>query len=294
MLSFFRIKYLIWFLFLFFLHSCSYLKFKGYKRIQPAVYFKLHSFGEEKQTINEGDLITINISYSTLNDSLFFQGVRKLKLEDPGIKNSVYSSFVKLHNGDSASFIFKTSDFFLKNMHSGIPSFLVKHKRIKINVSVLDVQTAAEYQYEKQQFIKWTEEINTAERDIILGFLREARLTVNPAPGGLYFLLTKSGSGKKPVKGDIVKIHYEGRFIDGRFLDSSKELDEPLEFVFGQEFVVIKGMEEAIGMMREGDKALIIVPSSLAFGSSGAGEGIVPPFTSLVYELELLNVSKIH
>lgn len=279
-------------LLLFLIYSCLFLQYKDYKRIQPNVFFKLHHFGEDLQSINEGDLITVNISYSTLDDSIFFKAKRKLKLIDPGIKNSIYSCFIKLHKGDSASFIFRTSDFFVKNMNMALPSFLKDHKRIRINVSLLDIQTEAEYQAEKEQFITWTKEINKAEQDLINGFLEEKRISVNPTPSGLYFLLLKEGDGRKPVKGDIVKIHYEGRFIDGRFLDSSKEYGDPMEFVFGQELIVIKGMEEAIGMMREGDKALIIVPSDLAFGSSGAGEGIVPPFSSLIYELELIKVKK--
>jgi FKBP-type peptidyl-prolyl cis-trans isomerase len=51
---------------------------------------------------------------------------------------------------------------------------------------------------------------------------------------------------------------------------------------------VIGGLEEAIGRMREGEKALIILPSELAWGEKGSSTGIIPPFTSVIYELELL------
>ena len=57
-------------------------------------------------------------------------------------------------------------------------------------------------------------------------------------------------------------------------------------------FVFIQGheMEKAIAKMHEGDKALVIIPSELAFGAEGSVEGIVPPFTPVVFEIELINV----
>lgn len=286
--------YCLGLMFLFTFNSCFLSPFKGYKRIQQNVFFKLFTFGEEKQALRNGDLITIDISYSTMNDSIFFHGIRKLKLEDTGIKNSIYSSLIKLHKGDSASFIFRSTDFFQRNLKSDIPYYLKHQKRIKINVKVLEVQSDADYQVEKKQFLKWAEDLNKTEKALINDFLNEQRINISPTPGGMYFVLTKSGTGKNAVSGDLVKIHYEGRFIDGRYFDSTKKNNEPVEFILGQEFIVIKGIEEAVKMMKEGDKALIILPSDLAFGEKGAGEGIVPPFTAIIYEVELLKVDKIH
>ena len=54
---------------------------------------------------------------------------------------------------------------------------------------------------------------------------------------------------------------------------------------------MIKGLEEAIGMMREGEKSLFILPSELGFGNQGSSTGIIPPFTSLIFEVEILKVS---
>ena len=51
-------------------------------------------------------------------------------------------------------------------------------------------------------------------------------------------------------------------------------------------------MEDAIGMMHEGEKALFIMPSELAFGENGSSTGIIPPFTSLIFEVELVAIHK--
>ena len=281
------------FTFLFFsilLSSCIRFTYREYRRILPGVYFKLHVLGDDTIRPFEGDLITVNLSYSTLEDSVFFRGARKIRLEDPGFQNSVYNCFIRLHEGDSASFIFRSTDFFVKNLNIPVPAFLEHHKRIKMNVIILEVQTNDEFEAEKEQFLKWSESMELAEKDIIRNFLEKEKITVDATPSGMYFILTKAGSGKRPLKGDIVRINYEGKFMNGRYFDSTKKQDEALEFIYGQEFMVIKGIEEAIGMMREGDRALVILPSNLAFGSSGAGDGIIPPFTALIYELELLKV----
>jgi FKBP-type peptidyl-prolyl cis-trans isomerase len=90
--------------------------------------------------------------------------------------------------------------------------------------------------------------------------------------------------------GDTVLIHYEGYFLNGNFFDSTHQRNEPLQFVYGQQWQVIGGLEKAIGKMHEGDKALVIIPSEQAFGADGSVEGIVPPFTPVVFEVELINV----
>jgi len=53
---------------------------------------------------------------------------------------------------------------------------------------------------------------------------------------------------------------------------------------------VVKGLEEAIGLMKEGEKSLVILPSEQAFGSEGSSTGMIPPFTSLIFEVEILEV----
>ena len=76
--------------------------------------------------------------------------------------------------------------------------------------------------------------------------------------------------------------------VHGRFFDSTVKRNQPFEFVFGTELQVIPGLEDAIGRMREGQRALVILPSDLAWGEKGSSTGIVPPFTTVIYEVELL------
>ena len=85
-----------------------------------------------------------------------------------------------------------------------------------------------------------------------------------------------------------MKVHYTGRFPDGKVFDSSVNRGEPLEFVLGKGRV-IKGWDEGIALMKVGGKAQLTIPSHLAYGERGAG-GVIPPNASLVFEVELVEV----
>ena len=98
-------------------------------------------------------------------------------------------------------------------------------------------------------------------------------------------------SGPKPDKGDNVKVHYTGKLLDGTKFDSSVDRGKPFEFVLGQGRV-IKGWDEGIAMMHKGGKATLIIPSHLGYGERGAGQGQIPPYATLIFEVELLDITE--
>ncbi|HPR18623.1 MAG TPA: FKBP-type peptidyl-prolyl cis-trans isomerase [Candidatus Cloacimonadota bacterium] len=105
---------------------------------------------------------------------------------------------------------------------------------------------------------------------------------------GLKFILVKAGKGIKAAPGNTVKVHYTGYLEDGTMFDSSVKRDIPFEFELGMG-KVIKGWEEGIALMKEGDQARLIIPTDLGYGSYGAG-GIIPPNATLIFDVELLEV----
>ena len=102
--------------------------------------------------------------------------------------------------------------------------------------------------------------------------------------------MLQEGVGKLIEPGDTITINYEGKFLNGKFFDSTIKRNQPFQFVYGTEWQVIKGLEEALSLMYEGEKSLFIFPSELAFGSEGSSTGIIPPYTSLIFEVEILEV----
>ena len=108
----------------------------------------------------------------------------------------------------------------------------------------------------------------------------------------MYYLPITQGSGARAEKGNVIKMNYTGSFINGKMFESTYERSQPMEFICGEQGQVIKGLESAISLMNEGAKAKFIIPSHLAYGEEGSSTGIIPPYTTVVYEIELLNLTK--
>ncbi|WP_457618830.1 peptidylprolyl isomerase [Lutibacter sp.] len=125
-------------------------------------------------------------------------------------------------------------------------------------------------------------------------------------PSGLKYVITETKNGEKPKMGVDVKVNYAGYFTDGRLFDTSyKEIAKmyqvydhirddkggyaPFTTVYNSEARLIPGFREGLLKMKIGDKAMLFIPSHLAYGTQGAGD-VIPPNTDLVFEIELVKV----
>ena len=120
-------------------------------------------------------------------------------------------------------------------------------------------------------------------------FLAENALKegVTTTESGLQYEVIKMGKGKKPAATDRVKVHYHGTLIDGTVFDSSVERGEPIVFGLNQ---VIKGWTEGVQLMPIGSKFRFYIPQELGYGAQQAGS--IPPYSTLIFEVELLGIEK--
>ncbi len=266
-------------------------KYEGYRRTWSGIHYKLLAIGEDNQKPEIGDFLTIEIKYKTIRDSVFFNGKRRIQLIKPEFKGSIDECFAMLSKGDKAEFIIYAADFFEKTLQTNLPSFISRTDDMKVEINLIDFQTVEDYEKQKIAFMKWIEDFGDYEKEILTQYLQQQKLNIKPTASGLYYMRIEPGNGRKVKPGDTVTIDYEGRFLDGKFFDSTKKRKESFQFVYGTEWQVIKGLEEAIGMMEENEKALVILPSDLAFGPSGSSTGIIPPYTSLIFEVEVKKIN---
>lgn len=110
---------------------------------------------------------------------------------------------------------------------------------------------------------------------------------VQTTASGLQYLVLTQGKGTKPESTDSVLVHYRGTLLNGKQFDSSYDRGEPITLTLDR---VIPGWTEGMQLMSTGSKYKFFIPYNLAYGERGAGQDI-PPYSTLVFEIELLKVN---
>ncbi len=125
------------------------------------------------------------------------------------------------------------------------------------------------------------------EEQQINDFLSRYKWNVTQTGSGLKYLIYENGNGEKAVEGNVVTFEYTVSLLNGIKVYTSQQ-DGPKEFLVGKGGVE-SGLEEGILLLREGDRAKLILPSHLAYGLAGDQDRI-PPKTTIIYDIHLLKV----
>jgi len=150
--------------------------------------------------------------------------------------------------------------------------------------TVMTGDVAGEYIQNTMNTIKYGDTKTKGEQFLVENGLKEGVITT---ASGLQYEVIKMGKGKKPVATDKVKVHYHGTLIDGTVFDSSVERGEAITFGVTQ---VIAGWTEALQLMPVGSKFKLYIPQQLGYGGQQAGS--IPPYSTLIFEVELLGIEK--
>lgn len=153
---------------------------------------------------------------------------------------------------------------------------------VLFNTKMKEIQEKEMKAQEEEMKKEYGPQIEAGEKFLTENKTKEGVITL---PSGLQYKVIKNGNGEKPGVNDIVKVHYHGTLIDGTVFDSSVERGTPATFGVGQ---VIPGWTEALQLMPVGSKWTVYIPYELGYGSRNAGS--IPPFSTLVFDVELLNI----
>ena len=138
-----------------------------------------------------------------------------------------------------------------------------------------------------------------------MAFFAQMKAGATKSATGLVYNIYSKGSGKKPAAGSRVAVLYSGYLENGIMFDSNSEevakaygkYDlqraaqggySPIPYEYGSKGRMIPGFEEGLSKLNSGDKAVLFIPSNLAYGENGAGN-VIPPNASLIFEVQLLD-----
>ena len=227
-------------------------------------YFIYENKGQKKPV--SGDKVSVHYTGKFLDDKVFDSSINRGKPLDftLGIGQVIAGwdeGIALLGKGDKAMFIIPPHIAYGATDRGAIPA----NSTLVFDVNLVDFTPQ-----------KKIEEYNTNGKDTIT------------TSTGLKYIIVEKGKGKKTETGTNVVVHYSGYLKDGKMFDSSVKRGEPFKFELGAG-QVIKGWEEGLYLMKEGDKFRFIIPYALAYGEAGRPPQI-PEKSDLIFDVELIQV----
>lgn len=258
-------------------------------------------------TQNEGDVPMIGdiievVFGCTVNDtnSIIPTMPNMFKLEEPLFPGDFFEGLAMMHKGDSASFIVNIDSTFTTFFgQPSLPEEFNSTDVMRFDVKVNDFYPESEYkarmaQKAREAAAERIESMKTNHPDETAAAAQELQdyltaqgITAEPTESGLVYVMTEEGNGEKPADGQMVKVHYTGKLLNGTVFDSSVERGEPIQIPIGVG-QVIPGWDEGIMLMSKGEKGVLYIPYYLAYGDRAAGPDITA-FSNLIFEVELID-----
>lgn len=239
-----------------------------------------------------GDIIFVHMLGVNSKDSALFDTYKmgqpfNISIMEPTFKGSLEEGFMMMAQGDSAVFLINADSLYTRTFQRPVPEYVEKGSDIKFTLKMMEIYSQEEMNKKMQ---KEAEEKQAAEAKAIESYkAAHADAKMETTASGLMYEVVKANPKGRAVKdGDSVSVHYTGTLLDGTVFDSSVERGEPITFPAGKG-MVIPGWDEAIKLMKEGEKFKLLIPSRIAYGERGAGPKI-PPFSTLLFDVELVKV----
>ena len=261
------------------LGACS--KYKGFKKDKSGFYYQFH--GDIHDTADQpevGGYVAMLMSMHA-GDSTLIPMTPNQMLVDSVYEGDIFQAIRMMHAGDSATFILDGPMFYEKMMDG--KEYPFGEEPIYFDIKLLQVVSKAEIEKAQAEYEAQLNERRTKEVAEIDKYLKE-NSGMKQTELGVYLKSVKKGTGDKVEPLQTVKVHYTGRFVDGTVFDSSVERGEPFKFTVGAG-QVIPGWDATVA-------DTVLIPSDLAYGDGSMTYGSIPPYSPLVFDIELLEIVK--
>lgn len=254
-----------------------------FSALNHKVDFNYIQFGEgESPKVGQEMMMNLIIT-DTLNDTLHY--VPDYSYFIPLKNSAIDSAWMQMKEGDSACFRMNRA-YFNKRFRFYGPSKSNEGK-IFIYFSLNKVLTQQEASMEKK-YQQSKREID--EQASLKRYLKQFEAKLDTLDGIYRIVKNRNPTGDSITEGSSVSIDYRGSFIDGYVFEDTYEKGITPTFNYGREYQLIEGMHIGLNGLKSGESVKIILPSQRAFGSEGSLAGIVPPYTAVIFDVEIKKV----
>jgi FKBP-type peptidyl-prolyl cis-trans isomerase len=286
----------------------------NFKRLKSGLEYAFIIDKPTTQKPKEGDLIRVNMISVGANRIIYSSAQAnknkpaEFNITKPGFNGDIVEAIMYMSVGDSMVAQVDAQTIF-KNTKNKMPDFMKAGDKMQYYIKLVSIKTKEELMKEQQAKMqkqiqeqmakqqKDQKKIALTDEKKLQAFFKEKNITPTKTASGMYYMITQNGSGESPKMGDKVKMNYTGVLLDGTKFDSNVDTafghTNPFEFNLGKG-MVIKGWDEGVALLKKGSKAILYIPSGLAYGGNarpggGANPKGIPANSCLVFEVELLD-----
>ena len=249
--------------------------------------------GADADKLVSGNILEVKAHYRTEDgqriiqtnpgEPAYLQFDSSMTVETGGLVQEVFEI---LKVGDSAYFEIPAKNLWEVTFRRPLPDSVREDAMVLIDLKIDNQMTFDEYrEFAMQKERDRNAAQFEAEMAALTSWLEEKNIEAEISESGLMYQVNETTNGQYPSNGDIVTVAYKGMLLDGSVFDQG---DYTFPLGQGQ---VIAGWDEGIGYLRKGEKGVLYIPSQLGYGSRGSGARI-PPYSSLVFEVELVEIKK--
>ncbi len=253
---------------------------------------------------SDSDIAKVVLAYSTKTksgkDSDLFDshkrggdstGVIPLRLKKT-FYGCLEQGILMMSPGDSALFQINADSLYLKffhapadklppGVHGSIYTFRIRLKSFMNTKDMMEEQNKQRNKYMQQLMAR-----KATESPAIAAYLTSHHYeNVKPTEDSIFLLEDKKGNGKAIKDGDSIVVRYRGTLLNDTVFDPGVA---PYRLLYSENAQVIKGWIKVLGQMSQGEKAKVLIPSAMAYGPRGGG--LIPPFSPLLFNMEVLSV----
>lgn len=256
--------------------------------LQDNSIYQLIAFDEKGEKATDGQFMAVYITIAdTLGDTLHYVPSYHYFVEYY-TESPIYAALSELNTGDSAHF--KIAENQLYDAFSF--DQLNKNGRRILELRIRLLYLVNESEVKDTLMTQLSNRLENEKREILAFLSKQLEPQSYIEQMGIFKKSVIMSLNGDPIKlGDNVTLEYDGRFLNGYVFDS-KYGDDALEITYGMSDQIVQGLALAIKGMRAGESVKIILPSHHAFGGQGSVKGIVPPYTPVVYNLSIKNVTR--